>query len=72
MSETSVWQALADLRRQVDDLTRIEYSHYKGTKGSDFTTTDLPQHGDYGYQTADNELQFNCNGTIRAVSTAAL
>jgi len=30
------------------------------------------QRGDYGFQTTDNELQMNCNGTIRAVAMAVL
>ena len=60
------------LQRRIAKLETTEHSHYKGTKGSDFTTTDLPHHGDYGFQTADAELQVNCNGTIRAISTAAL
>ena len=63
----------------IDDLGRREErrigdpgSHYKGTSAIDFTTTTLPHHGDYGFQTTDNELQMNCNGTIRAVAMAAL
>ena len=63
---------IADLQRRIAKLETAEYSHYKGTKGSDFTTTDLPHHGDYGYQTAAAEIQVNCNGTIRAITTAAL
>ena len=47
-------------------------AHYKGTSAIDYTTTTLPHHGDYGYQTTDGEIQVNCNGTIRAISTAAL
>ena len=67
-----LWRAIADLRSQLEGLQTTEYTKYRGTKGSDFTTTDLPQHGDYGFQTADAEIQVNCNGTIRAVTTAAL
>ena len=67
-----LWRAIADLRAQIGGLQSTEYTKYRGTKGSDFPTTDLPQHGDYGYQTADAEIQVNCNGVIRAVSTAAL
>jgi hypothetical protein len=61
------------LRREVARLQRLEpVGHYKGTKAADFTTADLPQPGDYGYQTTDNEVQINCNGTVRAIATAAL
>lgn len=60
------------LELTIERLKSMEYSPYKGTKGSDFTTTDLPYHGDYGYQTADSEIQVNCNGTVRAITTAAL
>jgi len=67
-----LWRAINALRQQIADLQATEYTKYRGTKASDFTTTDLPQHGDYGYQTAAAEIQFNCNGVIRAVSTAAL
>lgn len=70
----------ADLLRYVDTLARklerqeaaAGISHYKGVSAIDFTTTTLPRHGDYGYQSADAELQMNCNGTIRAVAMAAL
>ena len=72
MSTDDLWRAINDLKQQLTDLQAIEYTKYRGTKGSDFTTTDLPQHGDYGYQTADAEIQVNCNGTIRAISAAAL
>ena len=63
---------IAELRARIADLESAEHSHYKGTQAGDFSTTELPQHGDYGYQTTDSELQVNCNGTIRAISTAAL
>jgi len=45
---------------------------YRGTQAGDFSTTELPQEGDWGYQTTDNEVQVNCNGTVRAITTAAL
>ena len=45
---------------------------YKGELAIDFTTTELPYPGDYGTQTTDNEVQVNINGTVRAISTAAL
>lgn len=48
------------------------YSPYKGTSAIDFTTTTLPHHGDYGFQTADSELQINANGTILKVALGAL
>ena len=61
------------LTRRIEQLeAQSEASHYRGTSAIDFTTTTLPHHGDYGFQTADNELQMNCNGTIRAVAMAAL
>jgi len=63
---------IAALEREVERLRTIEYGHYRGTQAGDFSTTELPQHGDYGYQTTDNEVQMNCNGTVRAITTAAL
>ena len=63
---------LSALQQRIAALESMEYSHYKGAQAGDFTTTTLPQHGDYGYQTTDNELQMNCNGTIRAVGMAAV
>jgi hypothetical protein len=73
-------QILIDLVRQMTELARrVEAlesippgAQYRGTSAIDFTTTTLPRHGDYGYQTADTEIQINCNGTVRAISTAAL
>lgn len=72
MSNLDLWQAIANLQAQIEALQAFEYTKYRGTKATDFTTTNLPQHGDYGYQTADAEIQMNCNGTVRAISTAAL
>ena len=71
MSE-DLWRAIVNLRAQIDALQATEYQKYRGTKAADFNTTDLPQHGDYGYQTTALEIQVNCNGTIRAITTAAL
>lgn len=66
--------ALLDaLAKRIDRLEHSgDFSHYRGTSAIDFTTTTLPHKGDYGYQTADAEVQMNCNGVIRAISTAAL
>lgn len=63
-------KAIEDVLDQL--ATAASYDNYRGTSAIDFTTTTLPQHGDYGFQTADDEIQVNCNGTIRAISTAAL
>ena len=63
---------LVAIRRELEDLRDNQASHYKGAQAGDFNTTTLPHHGDYGFQTTDNELQVNCNGTIRAASMAAL
>ena len=64
---------LDDLKRRLAELERQDVGqHYKGTSATDFTTTLLPNPGDYGYQTTDAEIQINCNGTIRAITTAAL
>ena len=65
-------QRIAALELEVERLRTIEYGHYKGAQAGDFSTTTLPQHGDYGYQTTDDEVQMNCNGTVRAITTAAL
>jgi hypothetical protein len=68
----AVVRRIERIERKQDILLTELFTQYKGTSAADFTTTTLPQHGDYGFQTTDNELQFNCNGTIRAVTTAAL
>ena len=60
------------LKARIDILEGYRPTHYRGTSAADFTTTTLPRHGDYGFQTTANELQMNCNGTIRAVAMAAL
>ncbi|MBN1250090.1 MAG: hypothetical protein JXC32_20665 [Anaerolineae bacterium] len=65
-------RALDALRERVAALEGPRLTHYRGTSAIDFTTTTLPHHGDYGYQTTDAEIQVNCNGTIRAITTAAL
>ena len=65
-------QKIAALELEIERLRTIEYSHYQGAQAGDFSTTELPSHGDYGYQTTDNEIQVNCNGTVRAITTAAL
>ena len=73
MSDFDVLRRLRELENELDALrASTSYDNYRGTSGVDFTTTTLPQHGDYGYQTADAEVQMNCNGTILAISTAAL
>jgi len=63
---------IAALEHELEQLRGIEYTHYRGAQAGDFTTTTLPNHGDYGFQTADSEVQMNCNGTVRAITTAAL
>lgn len=60
------------LQARVDELERQEYGAWRGTKSTDFTTTDLPNPGDYGYQTTALEVQMNIGGTVRAITTAAL
>ncbi len=70
MSELIDW--IKRLERRIENTDRGNPSPYKGTSAGDFTTTTLPHHGDYGFQTTDNELQMNCSGTIRAVSMATL
>ena len=70
--ENNPLSLLEELSKRVDALERMIFSHYKGTSASDFTTAELSNLGDYGYQTTDDEIQINCAGTIRAVSTAAL
>lgn len=42
-----------------------EFAKYMGKKATDFDTTDLPHHGQYGHQTGDDNLQINLNGVIR-------
>lgn len=69
---TEIVRRIATLERRVEDLEALHYTPYRGTSAIDFTTTTLPKKGDYGFQTTDNELQCNCNGTIRATAMAAL
>jgi len=72
---------LEGMRRNFKDLFRrvaqlemagVKNQHYKGVSTVDFTTVTLPSNGDYGYQSADFEIQINCNGTIRSITTNAL
>ena len=72
MSEIQLLRMITLLDRRLERLEVAKFTHYKGTSAADFTTTTLPHHGDYGFQTTDSEVQMNCNGTIRAWSTAAL
>jgi hypothetical protein len=73
MSQRDITRRITALERLVEYLTgQSGLARYRGTSASDFTTTTLPQHGDYGFQTVDNELQMNCNGTIRATAMSAL
>lgn len=72
MSEVQLLRLVAQLERRIERLESAKFTHYRGTSAADFTTTTLPHHGDYGFQTTDNELQMNCNGTVRAVAMAAL
>lgn len=73
MSELDLLRVIDALERRLERLEAgAGASHYKGTSAIDFTTTTLPRHGDYGYQTADTELQVNCNGTIRRLVMLAL
>ncbi|MBD3354323.1 MAG: hypothetical protein GF364_22765 [Candidatus Lokiarchaeota archaeon] len=65
---------IEDIIRELDDLDdrldRLEArrdTHYKGTSATDFTTTTLPHHGDYGFQTTDEWLQMNMNGGVYEV-----
>ena len=72
MSEADLIRRIERLERLVEAVSAMGYGTYKGTKAADFTTTRLAHHGDYGYQTTDNEIQVNCDGTVRAITTAAL
>ena len=63
---------ISTIETALEELQHAGYTHYKGAQAGDFSTTTLPNHGDYGFQTTDNEVQVNCNGTVRAITTAAL
>lgn len=63
---------VAALEAQIEELKTHHYSVYKLAQAGDFTTTELGHYGDYGYQTTDQEIQINCEGTIRAITTAGL
>ena len=66
-------QVIDQLEKRIERLEAgAGISHYKGTSAIDFTTTTLPRHGDYGFQTTDKELQINCNGTIRRAAMSPL
>ena len=69
---TELIRQVKELRKDVERLQTSPRTKYKGAQAGDFTTTVLPRHGDYGFQTTDNELQMNCNGVVRAVAMAAL
>ena len=63
--------AVSGLRRDVDGMQRLEpQSAWRGAKASDFTLADLPNGGDYGYQTTAQEIQINVGGVVRAVGTS--
>jgi hypothetical protein len=65
--------AVLGVRRDVDELRRAEpQTAWKGTKTANFTLADLPNGGDYGYQTTSNEIQINVGGAIRAIGTSAV
>ena len=64
---------IAALERRVQQLEeQLKASAYKGEQAADLSTTELPYPGDFGTQTNDNEVQVNINGTVRAITTAAL
>ena len=70
--EGNVLDEIASLQQRVDALERLQFTNWKGSSASDFDTTTLPNTGDYGYQTTDDEVQINVGGEIRAISTSAL
>ena len=76
MPNNAIIELAGRLRRVERQLLQVQRGaavrHYRGTQAGDFTTTTLPYEGDYGFQTTDNELQMNCDGTIRATAMAAL
>ena len=61
---------LVELKRRVVELERREPANFRGNTASDHTTTTLPYHGDFGYQTTKSEIQFNAAGTIKGVVIA--
>ena len=68
----SIMGELLALQARMQILETQPRTKFKGTQAGDFTTTTLPHHGDYGFQSTANEFQMNCNGTIRAVGMATL
>ena len=72
MSSSDLVRMIDALERRIKRAERASYTHYRGAQAGDFDDTILPHPGDYGFQTTDNELQMNCNGTIRAVAMAGL
>jgi len=69
---TQLIRQVKELQKDVQRLKTQPRTKFKGNQAGDFTTTVLPRHGDYGFQTTDNELQMNCNGVVRAVAMAVL
>jgi hypothetical protein len=72
--------SLAPIMRKLKALERdfkravgagAEFAKYMGEKSSDFSTTDLPREGQYGYQTNDQYLQINLGGVIRTIALDA-
>ena len=57
---------IASLSKRFDKLKdRRHNTKFKGQKtGKDFTTSDLPHHGDYGIRVDTGEVQFNVDGSI--------
>lgn len=56
------------LERQVEFLSTLEDTKYKGKKAGDLTTTDLPFEGQYGYDSLNDLLDINLDGSIRSVA----
>ena len=61
-----------ELRDMVEREREYKPSKFKGQKASsDFDTTDLPHHGDYGVRVDDIELQMNIDGTVRVFGSGS-
>lgn len=64
--EVQILRELNKLKKQIKKQgAGAEFARYRGRKETDFDTTDLPRHGQYGHQVNDDNLQINLNGVVK-------
>jgi hypothetical protein len=72
--EARLMTAVAELARRLAVVERRELSgRWRGQQADDFTLAELPNAGDYGYETTSGTLQVNVGGgVLRKISTSAV